>query len=217
MGNFVQGILSVDEDPHTGGMDLRLPDKETIRLFYHDLRPREERAEEDPFDQLLESAKWYELLIIAQAGLAAHNEIIYLPSTRLGLACRAIKLSDRVVKEKKVVQGIILDLNWDATSVPYLAVAGQRVYTHHFVLVQTAIGKMVLSYPALQERLGEQVKTLAPGGYLEWGPSRLDILAIIAKHPPKLGSDPFPLQHKDASNEAVSTLSLFDTSKELHV
>jgi hypothetical protein len=67
--------------------------------------------------------------------------------------------------------------------VPYLAVAGPRVYTHRFVLVKTAIGKMVLSYAALQERLGEQVKALALGGYLEWEPSRLDILAIVAKRP----------------------------------
>ncbi len=102
------------------------------------------------------------------------------------LKCREVQVFSEVVKHNDVLQGIILDLNWDTTSVPYLATAGQRVYTHHFVLVETAIGKMVLSYPALQERLGEQqVKALAPGGYLEWAPSRLDILAIIAKHPPR--------------------------------
>jgi hypothetical protein len=193
MDNFIRGILRVDEEPYTGGMDLCLPDNETIRLFYHDLRSTKEWVEEDPFDQLLESENWYELLIIAQVGLTVHNKIIYLPTippgSRLELAYREIKLSDRVVKDTKVVQGIILDLNWNAASVPYLAVAGQRVYSHHFVLVQTAIGKMVLSYPALQERLGEQVKALAPGGYLEWEPSRLDILAIIDKHPSRLGSD----------------------------
>lgn len=95
-------------------------------------------------------------------------------------------VSDRR-KVNRIVQGIILDLNWDAASVQYLAVAGQKVYTHRFVLVETAIGKMVLSYNALNERLGEQVVQLAPGSYLEWEPSRLDLLAIIAKRDPVSG------------------------------
>lgn len=48
MGDFVEGVLKVDEEPCAGGMDLCLFGNETIRLFYHDLRPREERSEEDP-------------------------------------------------------------------------------------------------------------------------------------------------------------------------
>jgi hypothetical protein len=61
------------------------------------------------------------------------------------------------------------------------------LYAHRFVLIETAIGKIVLDYQALQERLGEQISQVAPGGYLEWEPARLDILAILAKRDPRPG------------------------------
>lgn len=46
---------------------------------------------------------------------------------------------------------------------------------------------MVLDYQALQKRLGEQAYELVSGGYLEWEPARLDLLAIIEKREPKPG------------------------------
>ena len=191
MSDFIQGILVLDEEPYTGGMDLRLPNKETLRLFYADLRPREERGTDDPLDQLLESEKWYELLIIAHAGRTPRNVVTYFPrlpqGKKLELASEELQLADRIVTDHRVVQGIILDLNWNAAGIPYLAIAGPRIYTHRFVLVETVIGKMVLSYKALQERLGEQINQLVPGGYLEWQPARQDILAILAKRDPRPG------------------------------
>jgi hypothetical protein len=195
MNHFVQGILTVEDEVYLSEPDLCLANGETIRLLYSDLRSRGEPREEDnPVSQLLEANQWYEMLLLAQIGLGKDKKVTYTPSlppdTRLELKCREVQVFSEVVKHNDILQGIILDLNWDTTSVPYLAVAGQRVSTHHFVLVETAIGKMVLSHPALQERLGEQqVKALAPGGYLEWDPSRLDILAIIAKHPPRSRCD----------------------------
>jgi hypothetical protein len=196
MDHFVQGVLTVEDEVYLSEPDLRLANGETIRILYSDLRSRRESREEDnPVSQLLEANQWYEMLLIAQIGLGKDKKVTYTPSlppnTRLKLKCREVQVFSEVAKHNDVLQGIILDLNWDTTSVPYLAVAGQRVFTHHFVLVETAIGKIVLSYPALQERLGEQVKALAPGGYLEWDPSRLDILAIIAKHPLKSGGGTF--------------------------
>ena len=194
--HFVQGVLTVEDEVYLSEPDLRLANGETIHILYSDLRSRKEPQEEDnPVSQLLEANQWYEMLLIAQIGLGKDKKVTYTPNlppgTRLELKCREVQVFSEVVKHNDVVQGIILDLNWDTTSMPYLATAGQRVHTHHFVLVETAIGQMVLSYPALQERLGEQVKALVPGGYLEWDPSRLDILAIIAKHPLKSGSDTF--------------------------
>lgn len=184
--HFVQGVLTVEDEIYIGEPDLRLANGATIHLLYSDLRPRGERAGEDnPLSLLLEVNQWYEMLLIAQIGLGTRS-VSYLPSmpvtTGLELQTTEVQISGNVYRRTDVVQGIILDLHWDAASTPYLAVAGPRVYTHHFVLVETAIGKMVLSYKALQEHLGEQVHQLAPGGYLEWGPARLDILAIIAKH-----------------------------------
>jgi hypothetical protein len=194
MDHFVQGVLTVEDEVYLSEPDLCLVNGDTIHILYSDLRSREESREEDnPVSQLLEANQWYEMLLMVQIGLGKNKKVTYAsslpPGTRLELKCREVQVFSEVVKHNDVLQGIILDLNWNAASVPYLAVAGQRVYSHYFVLVQTAIGKMVLSYPALQERLGEQVKTLAPGGYLEWEPSRLDILAIIDKHPSRLGSD----------------------------
>ena len=86
-----------------------------------------------------------------------------------------------------MVQGVILDLDWDAASQQYLAVAGPVVYTRRFILVETAIGQLVLSYQDVQEQLGEQAAQLAPGGYLQWEPARLDLLAILAKREPLPG------------------------------
>jgi hypothetical protein len=196
MDHFVQGVLTAEDEVYLSEPDLRLANGETIRILYSDLRSRGEPREEDnPVSQLLEANQWYEMLLIAQIGLGKDKKVTYTPSlppgTRLELKCREVQVFSEVVKHNDVLQGIILNPNWDATSVPYLAVAGQRVSTHRFVLVETAIGKIVLSYAALQQRLGEQVKALAPGGYLEWDPSRLDILAIIAKHPLKSDSDTF--------------------------
>jgi hypothetical protein len=190
--HFVQGVLTVEDEVYLSEPDLCLANGETIRILYSDLRSREESREgNNPVSQILEANQWYELLLIVQIGLGKDKKVTYAsslpPGTRLELKCREVQVFSEVIKHNDVLQGIILDLNWNAVNVPYLAIAGQRVYSHHFVLVQTAIGKMVLSYPALQERLGEQVKTLAPGGYLEWEPSRLDILAIIAKHRGKKG------------------------------
>jgi hypothetical protein len=190
--HFVQGVLTVEDEVYLSEPDLCLANGETIRILYSDLRSRgEPREGNNPVSQILEANQWYELLLIVQIGLGKDKKVTYAsslpPGTRLELKCREVQVFSEVIKHNDVLQGIILDLNWNAVNVPYLAIAGQRVYSHHFVLVQTAIGKMVLSYPALQERLGEQVKTLAPGGYLEWEPSRLDILAIIAKHRGKKG------------------------------
>lgn len=145
----------------------------------------------NPLSLLLEENKWYELLLLVQIGLGERT-ITSAPSLPPGteLELKYLALLPHRFPESKfnwVVQGIVLDPKWDATSQPYLAVNGPRVFTHHFVLVQTAIGKMVLSYPDLEKRLGEQAKQLAPGTYLEWGPAQLDILAIIAKHDPEPG------------------------------
>lgn len=183
--HFVQGVLTVEDPAYILDPDLRLVSGAIIHLLYSDLRPRGERTEEDnPLSLLLEENQWYEMLLIAQIGLGTRS-VTYLPSplpaTKLELQATEVQISGKVYRRNDVVQGIILDLNWDASSMHYLAVAGPVVYTRRFVLVETAIGKMVVDYKALQEHLGEQVHQLALGGYLKWDPARLDILAILAK------------------------------------
>lgn len=183
--HFVQGVLTVEDPAYIFDPDLRLADGATIHLLYSDLRPRGERHDEsNPLSLLLDENQWYEMLLIAQIGLGTRS-VTYAPSlppaTRLELQTTEAQISGNVYRRTNVVQGIILDLNWDVSSIQYLAVAGSVVFTRRLVLVETAIGKMVLSYKALEEHLGEQVHQLAPKGYLEWEPARLDILAILAK------------------------------------
>jgi hypothetical protein len=189
MNHFAQGILKAEEDGYIGEPDLLLANGQTIRLLYADLRRGDEleEEEEDPVSALLEADDYYELLLIVQLGLGNHH-IVYkeeVPdNTVLEIKPFVYESEGETHYTSKITQGIILDLKWDAASIPYLAVGGQKVFTHHFVLLETAIGKVVASYPALQKALGEQVQHLAVGGYLEWTPARLDILAIIDRKPP---------------------------------
>lgn len=162
-----------------------------IHLVYLDQRSREEPKDEgNPVSQLLDENQWYEMLLIAQIGLGK-RKVVYFPNipsgTALQLQTTKVQIGPEMRERTDVVQGIILDLAWNVRSIPWLAVAGSRVYAHRFVLIETAIGKMVLDYQALQERLGEQISQVVPGGYLEWEPARLDILAILAKRDPRPG------------------------------
>lgn len=189
--HFVQGILTVEDEIYLGEPDIRLANGEKIHTLFVDLRPDAETAEEEnPVSALLEVDQWYELLLIIQIGVG-RKKVTYLPSvppgTRWELQPREYQSSSKVFTSNRVLQGIVLDMNWDAASQHYLAVVGPMVYTNHFVLVDTPIGKMVLSYKALEERLGGQIEQVVPGGYLEWDPSRLDILAIVAKGTPESG------------------------------
>lgn len=189
MNHFAQGVLTVSEETYSGEPDLRLANGKTIRLLYADLRPRGGYKEENPLSLLLEENKWYELLLVAQIGLGERTITIaptIPPGTEMELESVALPRFP-TISFNWVVQGIVLDPQWDAASQPYLAVNGPLVFTHRWVLIQTAVGKMVLRYSDLEKRLGDQARQLAPGAYLEWGPARLDILAIIAKRDPEPG------------------------------
>ncbi|HEU5383763.1 MAG TPA: hypothetical protein VFV38_50840 [Ktedonobacteraceae bacterium] len=192
MNHFVQGTVTVEEDLYLSEPDLRLATGETIRILYSDLRPDAGEIEEDnPLPLLLEANQWYELLLIVQIGLGRNKKVAYLPhvpsETTLELISTEMQIHGETIRRSRVTQGIILDLNWDAASQHYLAVAGPAVFANHFVLFETAIGNMILDYQALQKRLGEQAHELVSGGYLEWEPARLDLLAIIEKREPKPG------------------------------
>jgi hypothetical protein len=193
MNHFVQGVLTIEDEMHILEPDIRLASGERIHIVYLKQRSRTKRIQEedDSLSLLLEVQQWFELLLIVQVGSAGERNVTYSPhiphGTRLELLYSEAQGYSEVIKRYDIQQGIILDLNWNASSQHYLAIAGPALYTRRFVLVETAIGKMVLSYKALQERLGEQVLALAPGGYLEWERSRLDLLAIIEKRAPKPG------------------------------
>ena len=46
---------------------------------------------------------------------------------------------------------------------------------------QGEYSKVIVNYKLLEEDLGEQVDEIVADGYLNWKPSRLDLLAILHK------------------------------------
>jgi hypothetical protein len=193
MNHFVQGVLTVEDEMYILEPDIRLASGETIHIVYLKKRSDAERREneQDPLSLILDVDQWYELLLLVQLRSAGERNVTYAPTLpsgkKLDLVYSEALIYSEVVKRYDVQQGIILDLDWDMASQQYLAIAGRVLYTRRFVLVETAIGKMVLSYKALQDQLEDQIEQLAVGGYLEWGRSRLDLLAIIEKRDPRPG------------------------------
>lgn len=186
--HFVQGILVVDDPAYIGEPDLLLANGETLHLLYSDLRTREERVEENSVSLLLEENHWYEMLLIVQIGLG-ERKVIYQPANQphkdLKLQTTEVQIYEKTRVRNDIVQGVILDLSWKPESVSYQAIAGPRIYAQRFVLIETAVGKMVLDYQALEKQALAQVNLFEPGGYLEWERARLDILAILARRDPE--------------------------------
>lgn len=186
MSHFVQGVLTISEETYIGEPDLRLASGQTIRLLYYNLGSRGGYKKEPLLSLLLEENKWYELLLLVHIGIRVGTITLapaVPPGTEMELKSLALLPRFPTIRHNWVLQGIVLDTQWDAASQSYLAFNGPVVFTHHWVLIQTAIGKMVLSYRDLKKGLGEQAEHLAPGTYLEWSPARLDILAIIDPEP----------------------------------
>lgn len=83
-----------------------------------------------------------------------------------------------------ILDGKVLDPDWDAASQQYEAITDLSwFYRERYVLLETAIGHVVVSHDQLERSLGvQQVAQMRTGGYLEWSPSRMTLLAILAKH-----------------------------------
>lgn len=177
MSDFVQGILSVQEEPYRNELELRLPDGEIIPVFYQKSR---EEQKEDALDALLESGKPYELLLVVRI-----RDIRYTATmpreTILQLVSKEFKGANGVFKRNDIIQGKVLIVSWNASSLHYQGIATPKIYQRTYMLLETAIGKIVVDHKALQEGLHMPATDCAPGGYLEWKPARLDLLAIIHK------------------------------------
>jgi len=88
-----------------------------------------------------------------------------------------------------ILDGQVLDPDWDAGSQQYQAITDLSwFYRERYVLLETAIGHVVVSHDQLERSLGvQQVVQMRSGGYLEWSPSRMTLLAILAKRDPEPG------------------------------
>ncbi|MDQ2715629.1 MAG: hypothetical protein M3Z08_12035 [Chloroflexota bacterium] len=173
---FVQGILRVQEEPYRNELDLVLPDGETLFLFY--LQPREMRNPEeiDLLDALLESGKYYEFLIVVRV-----QGITYSPTVPPGTSFKLVPKEQEGFKHNELLQGTVLDPSWDASHLRYQAIATPMIYNPRYVLLETSVGKVVISHTALRKVSHLPLEDIAIGGYMEWPHSRLDVLAIIEK------------------------------------
>ncbi len=178
--SFVQGVPEEKLGDYGNYYDLklRLLTGQIIPVFYN--CPREIEPENDQISAQLEVGASYEMLIIVRANYVKYTSILP-PDVSFELVPKEFKVEQMVVTRNDISGGKVLDLSWQAASQKYLAIATPKIYERHYVLLETAIGNVIINYKVLEEDLGEQAKEIAVGGYLTWGPSRLDLLAIIHK------------------------------------
>jgi hypothetical protein len=92
-----------------------------------------------------------------------------------------LQASTSEYKHKVLLPGKVIDLSWDANKLHYQAIATPRIYEQQYLLLETEIGNVVVSQKELQENLPIPIEDITTGSYLQWAPSRLDVLAIIEK------------------------------------
>ena len=159
-------------------LKLRLPTGQITPVFYNS--PREIEPADDQISAHLETGVPYELLIIVQVRYVKYTPAI-APEVPFELVTIESGTGATAAKINVVLQGKVLDSFWNVASQEYLAVATPKIYERRYVLLETAIGKIIVNYKILKEDLGEQVDEIVAGGYLNWKPSRLDLLAILQK------------------------------------
>ena len=180
MNTFVQGILVVQEEPYRNELNLDLTNGETLFLFYQQPREARKKGEDDQLDALLESGKFYELLILIRV-----RHVTYAPTIPPGTTFKLIPKEGKgptgVYQYNELRQGKVIDLSWKANKLQYQAIAESSIYEHQYILLETAIGNVVVRHKEFQKNSHIPIEDITIGSYLEWAPSRLDVLAIIEK------------------------------------
>ena len=163
MNEFVTGVLELNEVGATDGhtvydrwLTLRLANGTAIEIFD---------------DQLISTdlvvGQMYDLVLI----VAVPWEIRYLPSPPPHIDLKALE-------QNYVVRGVVLDPYWQATERRYRYMTA-GFYKRVSVLLETAIGRLLVSRRNLEKDMQGPAEQVATGGYLEWMESRLDLLAVL--------------------------------------
>lgn len=180
MNTFVQGILVVQEEPYRNELDLHVTTGETVFLFYQESQEAIKKGEDDQIDALLESGKFYDLLIAVRV-----RNVTYAPTIPPGTAFKLVPKEGKgptgVYQYNELRQGKVIDLSWKANKLQYQAIADSSIYEQQYILLETAIGNVVVRYKELQKNSHIPIEDIVVGSYLEWALSRLDVLAIIEK------------------------------------
>ncbi len=178
MDSFVQATLEDKQGEYGIYQELhfRFPDGATVFVFYEG---QEHDSNIDPVSDHLLVGKAYNMLITVRVRHPTYAPVTP-PNATFKLVTKEIASGRNIIRRNDLLQGKVLDPFWDASSQTYQAIASPRVYDQRYVLLETAIGKVVVSRKHLEEDLGAQTEQIAAGGYLEWEPSRLDLLAILS-------------------------------------
>jgi len=178
MNTFVTGILERNEVGATDGhtiydrwLTLRLSNGIALRIF-----------DEELISTDLEVGQTYNMILV----VAVPDTIRYLSAPPENVDLESI---DREVVELRgsegefveytyVVRGTVLEPSWQAPQRVYRCMVP---YFPEFaaVLVQTAIGRVLINHLDIEEDMEGSLEQIKVGGYLEWEHSRLSLLAVL--------------------------------------
>lgn len=178
MNTFMTGVLERNEVGATDGhvvydrwLTLCLPDGIALRIFDDELVSTD-----------LEVGQTYDMILV----VAVPQEIRYLPEPPADVDLRTVDhevVESRVTKGTLleytyVVRGTVLDPSWLAPQHAYRC-AVPDLYDYTSVLLQTAVGRVLINSLNVEEDMKGPVEQVTAEGYMEWERSRLDLLAVL--------------------------------------
>jgi hypothetical protein len=178
MKTFVTGVLERNGVGATDGytiydrwLTLRLSNCIALRIF-----------DEELISTDLEVGLTYDMILV----VAVPDTIRYLsaPPENVDLDaidCEVVELrgsEGAFIEYTYVVRGTVVEPSWQAPQCAYRCMVP---YLPEFsaVLVQTAIGRVLINHLDIEEDMEGSIEQIEIGGYLEWEHSRLSLLAVI--------------------------------------
>ena len=163
MNGFVTGVLEQNEVGATDGhtvydrwLRLRLKNEVVIEIFDDQLISTD-----------LEIDQEYSMSIV----VAVPWELKYFATSPTDVNVSLMEHND-------IVRGIVLDSSWQVPAQDYSRMT-ENFQKRVYLLLETAIGQVLMSRRTLERYAQEPIEHVETGGYLEWEPSRLDLLAIL--------------------------------------
>src|SRR5215467_13442572 len=152
MNEFVTGVLERNDAGATDGhtvydrwLTLRLANDTAIDIFDDELISTD-----------LVVGKMYDLVLL----VAVPWRIRYLPIPPPDVDLKALE-------QNYVVRGVVLDPYWQTTERLYRYVS-TGFYERISVLLETAVGRILVSRLNIEEDMEGPAEEVAAGGYLEW-------------------------------------------------
>jgi hypothetical protein len=136
-----------------------------------------ERAKKGPVGAQLQIGRSYRLLLLVRprqlrypletAGVRGMRDLVAVARREIARDARGVS-GERVRLEHQLLRGQVVEADWWN---------GERRY----VLLETAIGRVVLSRRTLETDLKERADELVAGSWLAWEPWRLELLEVLGE------------------------------------